>query len=85
MIATVGSDGFQLWNATTAELTKTVIDKKEEVHCIAFSPDSRTVATWDYDGRMQWWDVDTGKNIRTITGHTSVWQSIEYSPNGTTM
>lgn len=90
IIATVGSGGVQLWSSTTGELRRTLFNKKEGIHCIAFSPDSRTVATGNTEGMLQWWDVDSGKNIKTITGHTSFSGpsfrgSIKYSTNGTTI
>lgn len=88
IIATVGSGGVQLWSSTTGELMRTLFNKKEGIHCIAFSPDSRTVATGNTEGTMQWWDVDSGKNIKTITGHTSFSGPrgfIKYSTKGTTI
>ncbi len=89
MIATVGSGGVQLWNATTAKLMKTLFDKKQGVNCISFSPDSKTVAIGCTDGTMQWCDVKSGTNFRTFTGYMEAYtgplvesEPIKYSTDG---
>ncbi|KAG2078497.1 WD40 repeat-like protein [Suillus decipiens] len=49
---------------------------------MALSPDGKTVATGSRDGVMKLWNVDTGKVIKTWTGHTEEVSSVCWSPNG---
>ena len=38
------------------------------VSVVAFSPDSRWIATGSYDGTVKIWDAATGKEVRTLNG-----------------
>lgn len=54
--------------------------------CVSFSPDGRTLATGDYDGTIQLWDVLTHKVVATLQGHKGdtgegIW-CVAFSPNG---
>jgi WD40 repeat protein len=44
-------------------------DKDFRVETIALSPDSKKVASGSRDGAVKLWNVDTGKIIKTWTGH----------------
>jgi|GEM_PF-2954880 len=49
----------------------------------AFSPDSKTIATANGDGKIQLWDANTGRLLQTSTvGARGMDNSIHYSPNG---
>ena len=47
-----------------------------------FSPDGKTVASGNHDNTIRLWDVDTGNNKMTLTGHTEWIRSIAFSPDG---
>ena len=51
----------------------------------AFSPDDRLVATAGYDQRIQLWDRQTGKHLRTLKGHNGPVHGIAFSPDGTVL
>ncbi len=38
--------------------------------------------THSYDGTIRFWDVDTGQQLRTIYGHSTIIKSIAFSPDG---
>lgn len=49
---------------------------------VAFSPDEKLVAPTSPDKTIRLWNVQTGKQIRVITGHTDVVWSAAFSPDG---
>ena len=46
----------------------------------AYSPDGKTIATTGTDGAMQWWDAQTGENLKTFIAHSP--HSVTYFPDG---
>ena len=51
----------------------------------SFSPDGNKIATGSRDNTVQLWDVDTGAEIRILTGHTGWVNSVSFSPDGNTI
>jgi WD40 repeat protein len=52
---------------------------------VAFSPDGRTLASASDDNSVKLWDVQSRKEMATLTGHgDSVW-SVAFSPDGRTL
>ena len=49
-----------------------------------FSPDGRTALSGSDDKTLKLWDLATGKEIRTFTGHTNSVYSVAFSPDGRT-
>ena len=52
---------------------------------VAFSSDSRTIASGSYDKTIQLWDVDTGEQKQKLEGHTSGVTTVAFSPDGSTL
>ena len=52
---------------------------------MSFSPDGRTIATGSADATVRLWDVKTGKNIKTFTGHIGGVRSVSFSPDEQTI
>jgi WD40 repeat protein len=52
------------------------------VACVAFSPDSRLVATGCEDYSVRLWDVGSGQMVQMLQGHDSPITSIAFSPDG---
>ena len=90
----------RLWNASTGELIKTLKGHVENVNTVAFSPDGKTIASGSgkllYLGEgedsgtcvgqeIRLWNANTGELIKTLKGHTSVVNSVVFSPDGKTI
>ncbi len=76
---------IQLFNPKNGELISTLKGLQDKASCIAFSPDSKTLASGNYDKTIMLWDIDTGKLLKTLKGHTERVSSIAFSPDGKTL
>jgi WD40 repeat protein len=71
-----------LWSLETTDL-KLKIGNEAESHAVAFSPDGKTIAS---DGgffyhAISLWDAQTGKLVRTLTGHEGAITALVFSPD----
>ena len=57
----------------------------ESVRCVAFSPDSKTLATGSDDKFIRLWDLAAGKEVRKLNGHEFAVTSVAFSPDGLTL
>jgi len=57
----------------------------DTVHCAAFTPDGKTLATVNWDSSFKLWEVATGKEQATFQGHTAQVWSVTFSPDGKTL
>jgi WD40 repeat protein len=55
------------------------------VTAVAFSPDGQILATGSDDKTIKLWDLQTGVEIATLSGHDSYVQSVAFSPDGKTL
>jgi len=51
---------------------------------VAFSLDGRTALSGGVDDTLKLWDVASGKELRTFTGHSGMVESVAFSPDGRT-
>lgn len=96
VIVTLGADEdlypdavTQLWDARTGKylrtLTKPNYQFRSDFGDMAFSPDSKTFATWRYSG-LELWDVDTGQHLKTLKAlGESGFTDVRFSPDGKTI
>ncbi len=91
-IVSGGWDGMlHRWNARTGQPLETYEVYKGDLYFArghggaitytTYSPDGKTIATAGSDGKMQWWDAQTGENIKTFTEYVSGSRTITYSPD----
>ncbi|WP_414579649.1 WD40 repeat domain-containing protein, partial [Anabaena sp. CCY 9402-a] len=51
----------------------------------SFSPDGKTLASGSGDKTIKLWNLETGKEIRTLNGHSEFVWSVSFSPDGKTL
>ena len=52
---------------------------------VAFSPDGPTIASGSWDKTIKLWDAASGRELRTLQGHTDGVDSVAFSPDGRTI
>lgn len=86
-------DKIYLWNISNGSLTHTFTRNRASYVSIAFSPDSKILASGTGNGTVELWDVSTGQQIRTLR-HFEVKEdpndgssvsSVVFSPDGETI
>jgi WD40 repeat protein len=80
-VFTEGPDNLEKYLRITSQGLTKELPHESSVNSIAFSPDGRSVVT-SSGKEATIWDVETGKIIRKLVGHTEEIYTTEYSPNG---
>ena len=70
----------KLWSVSTQ--TSTTAFEADAVGSVAFSPDGTKLASGSVDKTVRLWDVSTGENINTFTGHAEFPRFVAFSPDG---
>jgi WD40 repeat protein len=86
-LATAGWDGTtRLWDTARYDHSPLVLWKHQEpVRAVAFSRDDRVLATGSDDDTVKLWDVASGKELQTLTEHTSDVTAIAFPPGADTL
>jgi WD40 repeat protein len=69
-----------LWSRFNSKLTFRA--STSNVNCVAASPDGRHIVSDGEGNTLKIWDVETGREVRTLKGHTWVPSCVAYSPDG---
>jgi WD40 repeat protein len=89
-----GSDDktIKLWDVASGREVRTLTGHTDWVNSVAFSPDGRLLASGScgkfdshgtcIQGEVKLWDVTSGRETRTLSGHTDWVNSVAFSPNG---
>ncbi|MFH0519576.1 trypsin-like peptidase domain-containing protein [Streptomyces sp. M41] len=75
----------RLWDASTGAPRAALTGHANEVTALAFSRDSRTLATAGRDATVRLWDSTAGNDRTTLKGHTSNVYSVAFSKDGRTI
>ena len=73
---------MQLWDGSTGEHVSTLGGHSGDIRSVAFSPDSRQVATGSSDKMVRLWDGLTGEHVSTLEGHSGGISSVKFSSDG---
>ncbi len=80
--AAAGPRGFALLRPATGTVCRTFpVDANDEAICVAFSPDRRHLAGGT-KRVLKIWDLTSGREVRTLTGHTRPVDHVCFSPDG---
>ena len=77
-----GDKTLQVWNATTGEHIMTCKSAFSWVNSLAWSPDTRYIASAESEKVVRIWDATNGKQILQYQGHTQSVRAIAWSPDG---
>lgn len=74
---------IKIWDAKTGELAHTLEGHLAGISTLAWSPDSKVLATGSDDKLIRLWDISTGKSMPTpLVGHHNYVYSLAFSPKG---
>ncbi len=65
---------------TQVDLMRTFRGHEGFIRTIAFSPDSRYLASASYDQTVKIWDLASGAVVNTLIGHTDLVRAVAFSP-----
>ena len=54
-------------------------------YALAFSADSKILASGSHDGTILTWDIATGTKLTTLKGHDNWIKALTFSPDGKTL
>ena len=72
---------IELWDMGAAKWLS-CLEQPMSVLSVAFTPDGQTLVSGSADWTIKQWDLNTGKLIRTLTGHSEAVKSVAISPDG---
>ena len=71
-----------LWDVTTGQEIATLRGHGKGVSQVAFSRDTKLLASAGSDNTIRIWDVASKRDLRTMAGHTAAIESMDFSPDG---
>ncbi|KAL2862490.1 WD40-repeat-containing domain protein [Aspergillus lucknowensis] len=83
-LMTLGDMTVSLWDVETGAALQTLRTLGDDFspQSIAFTPDSKAVASVGFDGTVQLWDAATGRTLQTLKGTSQGAWDIAFSPDG---
>ena len=84
-VACLGLLPVSFLSAQEPKLRATLKGHTGAVVAVAFSPDSKTLASASYDGTLKLWDMTTGKERATLGEYKGCLGCVAFSPDGKTL
>lgn len=56
-------------NASDGKLRHTLTGHTAVIKCVLVTPDNRTIISASDDNTIRTWDMDSGKHLKTLSGH----------------
>jgi WD40 repeat protein len=72
----------RVWDARTGQENLSIKAHSRNVHCVAFSPDGKLLATCGLDRKVKLWDARTGKEVVTLKEYSRNADTVAFSPDG---
>lgn len=63
----------------------TLSEDSDGVSLVEISPDGQTLVSGSSNGKIKLWDISTGEEIGTFTGHFHQVNALVFSPDGQTL
>lgn len=84
LLASAGGSTIKLWNAKKGKAFRMLkdIEHEREIRDCAFSPDMEHMVSAGQDSGLKQWDIETGKQVRTLKGHIRSIYACAVSPDG---
>ncbi|NJM20963.1 MAG: CHAT domain-containing protein [Richelia sp. SM1_7_0] len=83
LFATAIENQIYLWEVDNIRQLHQLEGHTGWVRSLAFTPDSKILASGSHDSTIKLWKVETGQCLQTITSHTSNIQSLAFNRDGT--
>jgi WD40 repeat protein len=75
-------DVVQIWDLARQERIAQLQGHQDEVECVTFSPDGKTLATGSRDRTARLWDMKSFRERAILKGHRGWVRSLAFSPDG---
>ena len=76
--------GVKIWEVAGGRGPRVLAGGAKDLQSVCFSPKGQVLASGHFDSSVEVWDVEQGKQIRTIKAKSGV-NAISFSPDGTLM
>ena len=80
--AALFNHSIKLWDVATGRESRTMTGHTANIRAIAFSPDSRLLASCGDDATVKLWDTATGRELATLNGHSLGVKALAFSSDG---
>jgi WD40 repeat protein len=82
--AVTANEYVQVWGLTSGKQRQSLVGHQELVHCLAYSPDGKTLASGAFDRTTRFWNADTGELVRAYDWQIGPVHAVAFAPDGLT-
>jgi WD40 repeat protein len=73
---------LRVWDASTGQSERVLAGHQKQVYAVAWSTDSKRLASASEDGTTRVWDPDTGASVLRLTGHAGAVKAVAWNLDG---